>query len=62
MRKRIDVMIVAARHGVVVDQRIHDRFFRGLHNADEERVHEIVGNCLYVVCDLIWIREVRIRS
>ncbi len=62
VRKRIDAMVVAARHGVVVDQRIHDRFFRGLHNADEERVHKIIGNCLHVVCHLIWIRDVRIRS
>ena len=62
VRKRIDAMIVAARHGVVVEQRIHDRFFCGLHNADEERVHKIIGNCLHVMYDLIWICDVRIRS
>ena len=62
VRQSIDTMIVAAGHGVVVDQCIHNRFFRGLHDAREKRIHEIIGNCLHVMGDLIWIRDVRIRS
>jgi hypothetical protein len=39
MRQRFDPMIIAASHGAVIDQRIYDRFFRGLHHAAQERVH-----------------------
>ena len=62
VRQSIDTMIIAADHGVIIDQRIHDRFFRGLHDAREKRIHEIIGNCLHVMGDLIWIRDVRICS
>ena len=62
VRQSIDTMIVAAGHGVIVDQRIHDSFLRGLHGAREKRIHEIIGDCLHVMGDLIWIRDVRIRS
>ena len=55
-------MIIATSHRLVVDQRIHDRFFRGLHDAREKRIHEIIGNRLHVVRDLIRIRSIRIRS
>lgn len=58
----IDAVIIATGHGVVVDQRIYDRFFGGLHDAAEERVHEIVGNRLHVMRHLIRTRDVRIRS
>ena len=55
-------MIVAARHRTIVDERIHNRFFRRLHNACEERVHQIIGNCLHVVRDLVGIRDIGVRS
>ena len=61
MRQGIDAIIIAAGHGVIVDQRIHDGFFSRLHHAGENRVHQIVGNCLHVMRDLIWICDIRIR-
>jgi hypothetical protein len=39
VRERVYAMIIAAGHGMVVDQRIHDCLFRRLHDAREERVH-----------------------
>ena len=62
VRQSIDTMIVATGHGVVVDQCIRDSFLRSLHDAREKRIHEIIGNCLHVMGDLIWIRDVRVRS
>jgi len=38
VRERVYAMIIAAGHGMVVDQRVNDRFFRRLHDAREERV------------------------
>src|SRR2546430_324731 len=52
VRERFCAMIVAAGHGVVVDQGVHDCFFRSQHHAREERVHQIIGNCLDAMCDL----------
>ena len=39
VRERFYAMIIAAGHGMVVDQRIHDCFFGRLHHSREERVH-----------------------
>ena len=38
VRERVYAMIIAAGHGMVVDQRIHDCLFSRLHYAREERV------------------------
>src|SRR6266545_4544840 len=54
VRQRFDAMIV--------DQRVHDCFLGGLHDAGEKRVHEVIWNCLHVVCDLVRICGVWIRS
>ena len=55
-------MIVAARHGTIIDKRIHNCFFRRLHNTCEKRIQQIIGNCLHLMRDLIGIRDVGIRS
>jgi hypothetical protein len=62
VRERINAMVIAAGHRLIVDQHIQNRFFGGLHNANEKRVHEIIGNCLHVMGDLIWVCDVRVRS
>src|SRR5207249_4677745 len=54
MRERFDAMIVEAGDGAVVDQRIYHRLLGCLDNSGEERVHEIVRDCLHIVRDLIW--------
>ena len=62
MRQRIDMMIIAASHRVIIDQSIHYRFFSRLHNASKDGVHEIVRNRLHIVRNLIRSLNVRIRS
>ena len=37
--QRVDLMIVAAGHGMIVHQRIDDRLFAGLHHPCEKRIH-----------------------
>src|SRR5437660_10573289 len=62
VRQRFDAMIVASDHCLVMDQCIDDRFFGGLHHPREKRVHEIVGNRLHVMWDLIRVRGIWICS
>jgi hypothetical protein len=62
VRERINVMIVTASHGMVVNQRIHDCFFCRFHHAGKKWVHQMIGNCLDIMRDLIWIRGIRIPS
>ena len=61
VRKRFDIVIVAAGHRMVVHQRIDDRFLGGLDHAREKRIHQIIWNGLNGVRHLIRIRDVGIR-
>ena len=38
-RQHIDAMVVAADHGMIVNQRVDNRFFGSLHYCREQRVH-----------------------
>src|SRR6266516_4486067 len=62
VRQSIDVMIVASRHVVIVDERVNDRFFGRLHNCLKDRIEPIVGNCFNGVCEQVGVRGVRIRG
>src|ERR1043166_9140987 len=55
VRERFDAVIVPPDHGLVVDQRIDDRFLSRLHHGGEDRVEEIVRHSLDGVRRLIGI-------
>ena len=54
-------MIIAAGHIAVIDERIHDRFFCGLHHAGKNRIEQIVRNRFDRMSEFIRIGDIWIR-
>ena len=61
MRQGVNDMIIAAGDLAVIDERVHDRFFRRLHHPGENRIEQIVRNRFDRMREFVGIGDIRIR-
>jgi hypothetical protein len=61
VRESFDPVIVAARHVVIIDQSVDDRFFGCLHRGGEDRVHSIVRHGRNRMGDWVGVSRARVR-
>src|SRR5713101_2338209 len=62
VRKRVDAVVVATCHRLIIDKRVDDRFFGGLHDSGEDLIHAVVGSCLDTMRQWLRIRRAGVRG